>query len=289
MPWQSSDMARQIKKLEVEFISLVKTPANGKGIQLKDSDANASLFKVTKTDDELQRVYGIVYAPDEVDSQGDWASANTIRKAANDFMRKDRNTNVDEDHNFSRTDAFVAESWIVRKNDPLFSEQGAWAVGIQVLSKDLWDEVKEGRFSGLSLAGYAETEEAEKADDDEPPTWFQRFMFPNKFKNQPQESEMDAQAIQKMIDDALAKHTDAGKKPDEVAKEKGDDKPDETATAVTTSDVQAMIAKAFEDNNKALIEGMTKSMTDTIAKAVAKGDQESGGDDEYTIDYGGVA
>ena len=41
-----------------------------------------------KSDDEKRYTLGIVYEPDTVDSQGDYATAEDIEKAAWDFMRK---------------------------------------------------------------------------------------------------------------------------------------------------------------------------------------------------------
>lgn len=59
---------------------------------------------------------------------------------------------IDREHDYNKRDCFVRESWIVKENDPMFAEVGAWAVGIKVMSDDLWDVVKSGGVNGLSFS-----------------------------------------------------------------------------------------------------------------------------------------
>ncbi len=146
----------ELKDLTVNFISLVAKPANGKPLVLK-SQGKPTVFALEKMDDALMRAYGIVYSPDQTDSQGDFATADTIRQAATRFMRQKNQDNVDKEHSYSEEAAFVAETWLVRSQDPLFPGEpdGAWAVGIQINDADLWKQLKSGELAGLSLAGYA--------------------------------------------------------------------------------------------------------------------------------------
>jgi hypothetical protein len=150
----------KITDLDVQFISLVKRPANGRGIILRGTDARGREFAIRKADAKLHRVYGIVYAPNSVDAQGDWTDAETIRQAADRWMYHGRSANVDLEHDFQTVPAFVAESWLVRTGDPLFpdEQEGAWAVGIQVQDAALWDAIEAGEVEGLSLSGTARLE-----------------------------------------------------------------------------------------------------------------------------------
>ena len=125
-------MPRELKKLDVIFISLVKKPANNESLVLKSVD-KPILFELVKSDAELQIAYGIVYSPDKEDLQGDMATAETIRKASQTFMKEGRHQNVDTNHQFAKVKAFVAEIWIVKSGDPTFpNNEGAWAVGIKI-------------------------------------------------------------------------------------------------------------------------------------------------------------
>lgn len=149
----------KLADLSVQFISLVKRPANGRGVVLKCA-AGAHAVRLVKADGKLHRLYGIVYAPDAVDTQGDWTDAETIRKAADLWMQEGRARYVDREHEFEPVAAFVAESWLIRAGDPLFPDErpGAWAVGIQIEDADLWDAIEAGEVEGLSLAGTARME-----------------------------------------------------------------------------------------------------------------------------------
>lgn len=148
-------MAREISDFSVRLISLVKAGANNKSIIYKDENFSELLrVDFTKSDEEQGIVYGIVYAPDEVDTQGEWANANEIKKAAYDFMKRGEQAYcVDVNHNFNIADAYVCESWIVKSKDEFFDEVGAWAVGIKIEDEHLRELVKNGELNGLSMYG----------------------------------------------------------------------------------------------------------------------------------------
>lgn len=157
-------MPRKLTELEVQWISLVDAGANGKAITYKsrsatgDSPTGAPLrtVQVAKADDDKRLVYGIVYAPDQVDSHGDYADAATIERAAHQFLRDLNAQNVDTQHNLQKAAAYVAESWIVNKGDAQFADDpGAWAVVIKVDDDDLWQAIKSGEIGGISLYGRA--------------------------------------------------------------------------------------------------------------------------------------
>ena len=159
-------MPRELKNIRVDFISLVKAGANGKVIILKNSDKTPVFDKVIKIKKTVEGVaYGIVYAPDEVDAQGDFARADEIKKAAYEFMKNLSGRNVDKNHSFEKQNAYIAESWLVRKGDPVFEKEkdGAWAVGIKLEDDKLIEGIKKGEIKGLSMAGQAET--VKKGDD----------------------------------------------------------------------------------------------------------------------------
>jgi hypothetical protein len=155
-------MPRRLKNMAITHISLVKAGANGKSIIYKSADADPIYTKdisIIKKDDEQGVIWGIVYEPDKIDTQGDTASAEEIRKAAYAFMKARNLLNIDKGHNFENTDAHVAESWIVRKGDELFPDSiGAWAVAIKIESDELKEAIKKGEIKALSMAGTAETE-----------------------------------------------------------------------------------------------------------------------------------
>ena len=159
-----------LKNIDVHFISLVDKGANKKTIIYKSEspaqDENLTRdFDLVKFDEEKGIAYGIVYSPDEEDTQGDAATAAEIEKAAYSFMKNLRLRNVDEQHNQAPDENFVCESWIVRDGDPLFKNEkvGSWAVGVKIVKQETKEKIKSGELSGFSMGGFAMREAVTKS------------------------------------------------------------------------------------------------------------------------------
>lgn len=169
-------MKIELRDLDIKYISLVRAGANRRSIIAKDDQSLVIELPIAKSDVAKRIVYGIVYSPDEPDAHGDFASADEIEKAAYRFMAGARTVgSIDRDHSYKAGDNFVAESWIIRKGDPLFPGEraGAWAVGIKVVSDDDWAAIQKGEIQGLSMAGTAvrkvhKSDSAGQSADDQP-------------------------------------------------------------------------------------------------------------------------
>jgi hypothetical protein len=244
----------KLTDLTVEWISLVKRPANGRGVILKAADSRGRPLRLVKADGRLHRLYGIVYAPDEMDAHGDWADAETIRKAADDFMRSGRAPQVDQEHDFTPVPAFVAESWLVRKGDPLFPDEreGAWAVGIQIEDAELWAAIEAGEVEGISLAGTARVGKG----------FWQRFLQ----RNERKEHEMTPDEVRALVREVI----------------------DETVKAAEAETEREKLAKSLHEKAEA-IEALKKTLAEketalaelakrieALEKAEPKGSAEGG-------------
>lgn len=119
--------------------------------RLVKQDTEEHSIVVAKQDDELRIVWGEVYVPGVPDSDGDYMSAEEIRKAAYNFMSNKRLDSIDVQHNNELVDgACVVESFIARKGDPDFKE-GAWVAGVYVHDPAIWEQVKKGTLNGFSI------------------------------------------------------------------------------------------------------------------------------------------
>lgn len=268
---------RELKKINVNFISLVKRPANKKALILKSKDWNT--IQLVKFDNEMQRAYAIVYTPDEVDSQGDWAQSPVILDAANEFMKSGRTQSIDIEHSFvPSSDAYVAESWIVKEKDPMFpGEVGAWAVAIQVESDQIWKDLKKGNIAGVSMAGYGIYKKEDVMDED---TKKALDAIASSVEEINKSQQLLAAAIQgKSTDADQGKSTDADtlmkgfKDIADALKDKGGSHDsglqDSAAIEKRIADtVQEAVDKAKTDN--------LTEITKTLAEALAKGRTESG-------------
>ncbi len=148
----------EFEKLRVQFISLVKHPANRRDVLYKSADDVINLpLRIIKrmaspADATKKYLYGVVYEPGVTDTQGDSASAEVIKDAAYEFLKMGLVNMVDEQHNFEPGKGKIVESFILRSDDPNFVgvQKGAWCVVIE-LSPEM--EAKIDEIGGLSLAG----------------------------------------------------------------------------------------------------------------------------------------
>lgn len=292
----------KLTDLSVSFLSLVKTPATGKGLTLKAADGQRpAAFELVVKNDDMMRAYGVVYAPNQEDAHGDTADADTIRKAQAEFMREGRLKNIDTEHSFTSEMAYVAESWLVRKGDPLFPDEpsGAWAVGIQIGDPDLWKQLKSGALTGISLAGIARTDPAPRdpatpqyTEKDAEPGWVSRLIkaltgAPN--QETVEETDMTddevkalvVQTLKSVLPDALkeaipsAGDPPAHKEPTEVEKV--------VAAALKAHGIAPQAPAAEDDDEvdmqaaveKALTKALGSKVEDAITKALAKGATET--------------
>ncbi len=108
-----------------------------------------------KTNSTKHILKGVVYKPNEVDSQGDWMSSETIEEMAYLFMKKSAMGQVDTYHNSELIPAYICESYIAQKTDPDGYPEGSWIVAIKVEDPEVWDQIENGTLGGLSLAGTA--------------------------------------------------------------------------------------------------------------------------------------
>lgn len=252
--------------MEISMISLVRAGANRKEIVYKNETfEELRRIQITKHNDELGVVYGIVYSPDVEDTQGDIATAEEIRKAAYKFMKTAAIAKaVDVEHDLEPVDAFICESYIVRKGDEYFPEdEGAWAVGIKLEDDDLISSVKKGDIAALSMYGSAKRE----SNDDE-----------NVGKGGLGE------AIKKAIADGFK---EIFNKEENVAKEKEKDvKKDEETIA--------NIVKSVMEGVKAPMEDLTKKLDDlskevgTLKTEVAKSRQDGDVNKKDETPSGGI-
>lgn len=150
----------QLTDLKVTHVSYVKKGANKKQFFLMKSDEDINFEKeikvfINKADEEQKLVYGVVYEPNTIDSQGDFAKSADIEKAAHSFLSDARN--IDLQHNFKSDYGTVVESYIAPLDfdiDDNIIKKGSWIL-VTKATDDIWDSIKRGEITGYSMAGRA--------------------------------------------------------------------------------------------------------------------------------------
>ncbi len=162
--------SKELKNIDVHLISLVDKGANKRTVICKSDDKRTDyslekLARIAKVDEDKHLVYGVVYAPDDVDAHGDFATAETIEKAAHNFLAKSNTSKaVDTQHNLEPVDGVtIVESAIIKGGHSILSDEpdGTWFIVTKIENEEIWKSVKDGTYTGYSLYGFAErTEEA---------------------------------------------------------------------------------------------------------------------------------
>lgn len=118
-------------------------------------------MRIMKVSEEQRIVAGIVYEPDVVDSQGDFADAEEIEKACHHFMMNGAKLGIM--HTEEAGDrAYIVENYIARSSHVIGNQvvrKGTWVIAVKVYDDALWADINEGRYTGFSMGGLAEVDE----------------------------------------------------------------------------------------------------------------------------------
>jgi SAM-dependent methyltransferase len=119
-----------------------------------------AFFKFLKVDKKQQIVGGIVYAPGEEDSQGDYTDKKEIEKAMYRFMEKyskdSKRIKVmhkGETKHFPILECFQPDADIKKGGQEI--KAGSWWLMIKVPDKEIWKLVENGSLTGFSMGGQA--------------------------------------------------------------------------------------------------------------------------------------
>jgi len=144
----------------------------------KADDQTLDVELLIKTgDDFLEKgeLTALVYAPEHRDTQGDIASAEVIKTMMYDAARDGVSIDVRHDGTaLNKTQAYVAESFLVQKADPRFEgiktydgtvvdPTGSWGVVMKIDDPVLRQKYRDGEWTGVSMGGTAEVV-SEKSD-----------------------------------------------------------------------------------------------------------------------------
>jgi hypothetical protein len=159
----------------IEAISLVHTPA------IEENFVALSKQKVElKTLDEEKRiVVSLALIPDKEiyrrNSKGEEYnivfSKETVRKASELYFKNLNNNNATLEHEEKTDGVSVIESWIVEDVEKdktaiygLNAVEGSWAVVMKIDNDEVWADIKEGKYLGLSIEGRFSEKETELSE-----------------------------------------------------------------------------------------------------------------------------
>ena len=157
---------------DVYAVSLVDAPAVESNFIALSKQKQPINFKIQN--EEKRMLYGVALRADfdiyrcygEEEFYINF-SKDAVRRLMTKFMKNHAQNNFTTDHMDFAQGLTVVESWIVDNvdNDKAnnlglenFSE-GSWIIGVKVDDDELWQSVKEGRWSGFSVEAFCDLEE----------------------------------------------------------------------------------------------------------------------------------
>ena len=99
----------------------------------------------------------IYYYSDEIPECYIVFSPETVKKLALDFFAKDRFNLIDTQHDFNIKEnaVILLQSYFTDDNNksPFDVEKGSWIAQYRILDDAIWQQIKEGKIKGFSIAG----------------------------------------------------------------------------------------------------------------------------------------
>ena len=159
----------------ISAISFVKQPA------IEENFVALSQQKVEfkSIDDDKRVVVGLALIPNKeiYRRQGDYEynivfSEDTVKKASHLYLKQLNNNNATLEHEKDATGISVVESWIVEdvetdksKLYDLNATKGSWVVVMKVDNDEIWKDVKDGTYLGLSIEGIFSDQEVKTSEE----------------------------------------------------------------------------------------------------------------------------
>lgn len=127
----------------------------------KKRTSNVPVFK--QAQEELKQATFLVLSPDEVDLHGDIYDAVEVRKACHNFNIHCRKANL---LHLFETDSFsIVESYIspvdMQMGETII-KAGSWLAVLQFNDDSIWEGVKDGSYTGVSIGAIANAEPIEE-------------------------------------------------------------------------------------------------------------------------------
>jgi hypothetical protein len=157
-------LAHRLTQITVKFISLVAAGANRREFVAKAKADGSVGFEVearlVKVDDALREVSGALYPAGQVDTQGDFVTAEDWDLAMLDFQAKGRGAagvSCDINHDEQPTGDYLVEVYRTIADDPRWPDEtpGTWIVTRKIVDDARWEAVKSGTFKAFSFGGTA--------------------------------------------------------------------------------------------------------------------------------------
>lgn len=133
----------------------------------KQNKSISQTMLVKQLNKELMQVTYVAML-EGTDLQGDYISADEVRKAKESFNRSMQRANL---FHIMMTDKFFVEESYLAPTDLNFGgvdiKKGTWLITLQINDEDLWEMIKTGEINGISIGAMASIEEYEDESEEQ--------------------------------------------------------------------------------------------------------------------------
>lgn len=107
------------------------------------------------SEDDERYVEGVVYAPYQLDTYGEFMTPADVKVLAHRFLEDvTLAASIDTMHDNAANGSKPVQSFISVKNDPRGYPEDSWVLGVKVYDDSVWEKVKKGDISGFSFEAY---------------------------------------------------------------------------------------------------------------------------------------
>lgn len=165
----------------LDFLSFVREPATQQSMLAFNEDNKPSKQIQLSEEGDRRIILSVVMMPDvpiyrRDDSGYEYEivfDKKTIEKMARNFFKRHRQENFDTDHNYNWVSGVtVFQSLIIDSQLGISAPsgfdnlpEGTWLIAATIDNNDLWYSIKEGKYTGLSLAGSFGLEQLKMSKD----------------------------------------------------------------------------------------------------------------------------
>ena len=114
------------------------------------TEARTMTAMIRRTDADRRIVYAEVYAPNTLDTYGEFMLPEHVEEMAHKFMSLDLANVIDTNHDNVPNGSYPIESFIARAGDTDYTE-GSWVLGVKIPTEEIWDAVIRGDLNGFSF------------------------------------------------------------------------------------------------------------------------------------------
>lgn len=127
---------------------------------LEDATAGSApvmkTVEISRKNDAKQIVYGVVYAPGEIDTHGETMFEDDIEEMCHRFMKRamlESGAVIDVNHDNAARSAYPVECYIEREEGNEWPV-GAWVLGVKIEDPGIWGDVQTGVLNGFSFEAF---------------------------------------------------------------------------------------------------------------------------------------